>query len=34
MKVITASQYEKGALLLKSAVAHSLMELMLPNFFN
>ena len=31
MKVIIASQYEKGALLLKSAVA---LELMLPNFFN
>ena len=27
MKVIIAPQYEKGALLLKSAIAHPLMEL-------
>ena len=34
MKVTIAPQYEKGALLLKSAAAHSLMELsVLPNFF-
>ena len=34
MKVIIALQYEKGALLLKSATAQPLMELsVLPNFF-
>ena len=33
MKVIIAPQYEKGALLLKSAATHPLMELILPIFF-
>ena len=33
MKVIIALQYEKGALLLKSATAQPLIELILPIFF-
>ena len=33
MKVIIDLQYEKVALLLKSAAAQPLMELILPNFF-
>ena len=33
MKVIIALQYEKGALLLKSAAAQPIIELILPIFF-
>ena len=33
MKVIIALQYEKGALLLKSATVQPLIELILPIFF-